>query len=107
MSKALGITETKKKSVRRVNGAAATNGKKRTPKRLEIGQYLVRDSEIYHGELTFKGTRVPVSVVLAYIAKGISIRQVPRHWPDVSPEAAQEAILLAREAMVEKYQVAA
>jgi uncharacterized protein (DUF433 family) len=106
MSKILGMAEAKKKSKRPVNGAAMS-GKKRTPKRLEIGQYLVRDPEIYHGELTFKGTRVPVSVVLAYIAEGISIRQVPRHWPDVSPQAAQEAILLAQEAMDEKYQVKA
>ena len=72
----------------------------RLKKRLEIGEYLVRDPEIYHGELTL---RVPVNVVLAYIAKGISVNEVPRHWPDVSPDAAREAILLAKQAMVEKY----
>jgi len=66
-------------------------------KRIEIGKYLVRDPEIYHGELTFKGTRVPVSVVLAYIAKGISVDEVPRHWPEVSPAAAREAIFLCKE----------
>jgi len=75
----------------------------RLKKRLEIGEYLVRDPEIYHGELTFRGTRVPVNVVLAYIAKGISVDEVPRHWPDVSPDAAREAILLAKQAIVEKY----
>jgi len=79
----------------------------RLKKRLEIGRYLVRDPEIYHGELTFKGTRVPVSVVLAYLAKGISVEEIPRHWPDVSPDAAREAIRLARQAMLEKYQKAA
>jgi len=75
----------------------------RLKKRVEIGRYLVRDPEIYHGELTFKGTRVPVSVVLAYIAKGISVDEVPRHWPDVSPDAAREALLLAKKAMLETY----
>jgi len=79
----------------------------RLKKRVEIGRYLVRDPEIYHGELTFKGTRVPVSVVLAYIAKGISVDEVTRHWPDVSPDAAREAILLAKQAVVEKYNKAA
>jgi len=76
-------------------------------KRVEIGRYLVRDPEIYHGELTFKGTRVPVNVVLAYIAKGISVDEVTRHWPDVSPDAAREAILLAKQAVMEKYNNAA
>jgi uncharacterized protein (DUF433 family) len=79
----------------------------RLKKRIEIGKYLVRDPEIYHGELTFKGTRVPVSVVLAYIAKGMSVNEIPRHWPEVSPEAAREAILLAKQAMLEKYKKAA
>jgi uncharacterized protein (DUF433 family) len=79
----------------------------RLKKRLEIGKYLVRDPEIYHGELTFKGTRVPVSVVLAYIAKGVSVNEVPHHWPEVSPDAVREAILLAKQAMLEKYKKAA
>jgi uncharacterized protein (DUF433 family) len=79
----------------------------RLKKRVEIGRYLVRDPEIYHGELTFKGTRVPVNVVLAYIAKGISVDEVTRHWPDVSPDAAREAILLAKQAVMEKYNNAA
>ena len=68
----------------------------RLKKRFEIGKHLVRDPEIYHGELTFKDTRVPVSVVLAYIAKGVSVDEVPRHWPQVSPDAVREAILLAK-----------
>jgi len=75
----------------------------RLKKRLEIGEYLVRDPEIYHGELTFKGTRVPVRVVLAYVAKGMSLARVRRNWPDVSREAAMEAVAFAREALVEKY----
>ncbi len=76
----------------------------RLKKRIEIGQHLVRDPEIYHGELTFRGTRVPVRVVLAYVAKGMSLTRVRRNWPDVSIEAVMEALVLAREALVEKYQ---
>jgi len=75
----------------------------RLKKRLEIGEYLVRDPEIYHGELTFKGTRVPVRVVLAYVAKGMSLSRIRRNWPDVSKEAVLEALVFAREALVEKY----
>jgi uncharacterized protein (DUF433 family) len=75
----------------------------RLKKRLEIGQHLVRDPEIYHGELTFKGTRVPVSVVLAYVAKGMRLSHVRRNWPEVSDEAVTEALTLAKEALVDKY----
>jgi uncharacterized protein (DUF433 family) len=75
----------------------------RLKKRVEIGRYLVRDPEIYHGELTFKGTRVPVSVVLAYAAKGMSPTQLRRNWPELSEEAILEALTLAKEALIEKH----
>ncbi len=75
----------------------------RLKKRLEIGEHLVRDPEIYHGELTFRGTRVPVSVVLAYAAKGMSVKRLRRNWPEVSEEAITEALSLAKEALIEKY----
>ncbi|MDZ7363911.1 MAG: DUF433 domain-containing protein [candidate division KSB1 bacterium] len=78
----------------------------RLKKRLEIGRHLVRDPEIYHGELTFKGTRVPVRVVLAYAANGMSLSRIRRNWPEVSEEAVMEALNLAKEALVEKHQQA-
>jgi len=76
----------------------------RLKKRLEIGEYLVRDPEIYHGELTFKGTRVPVRVVLAYVATGMSVTNLRRNWPEVSKEAILEALGLAKDAFIDKYQ---
>ncbi len=76
-------------------------------RRIEIGQYLVKDPEIYHGELTFRGTRVPVDVVLTYVAQGMPLSEVPENWPDVSQEAVQEAISFAQEALLEKYKKAA
>jgi hypothetical protein len=36
----------------------------RIRKRKELGQYIVADPEICHGQLTFKGTRILVSDVL-------------------------------------------
>jgi len=76
----------------------------RLKKRFAIGEYLVRDPEIYHGELTFKGTRVPVRVVLAYAATGMSLTNLRRNWPEVSKEAILEALGLAKDALVDKYQ---
>jgi uncharacterized protein (DUF433 family) len=42
----------------------------RTRERLELSQYIVSDSEICGGELTFRGTRMFVKDVLQMLAKG-------------------------------------
>ena len=81
--------------------------KKHNKQRTEIGKYLVRDPEIYHGELTFKGTRVPVDVVLTYVIKGMPLYDVPKNWPDVSVDAVVEALSFAKEALLEKCEMAA
>jgi uncharacterized protein (DUF433 family) len=69
----------------------------------EVGQYLVVDSRVCHGKLTFKGTRVPVSTVLVYLAKGRNVEEIVRDWPQLKREAVVEAIHLAAEALVERY----
>jgi uncharacterized protein (DUF433 family) len=71
----------------------------------DVGQHMVIDPEIMHGQLTFKGTRVPVSMVLAYLAKGKAIDDIVRNWPQVRREAVQEAIRLASESLHHRYQV--
>jgi uncharacterized protein (DUF433 family) len=70
---------------------------------IDIGKYLTIDPEIMHGALTFKGTRVPVSMVLEYIEDGLSIDDVETHWPQVSREAAREAVRLAAESLHLRY----
>jgi len=42
----------------------------RARKRKELGQYIVADPEICHGQLTFKGTRIMAKSVLEMLAKG-------------------------------------
>jgi uncharacterized protein (DUF433 family) len=34
---------------------------------VNLGQFLVIDSRVCHGRLTFRGTRVPVQTVLAFL----------------------------------------
>ena len=55
---------------------------------VDIGEHIVIAPEIVHGQMTFRGTRVPVDMVLAYVARGLSIDEVGKHWPQVSREAA-------------------
>ncbi|HFD39229.1 MAG TPA: DUF433 domain-containing protein [Anaerolineae bacterium] len=63
--------------------------------RVEIGQHLVIDPEICHGQMTFRGTRIPVDTVLTFLAKGYSLDQLLRSWPELTRPAVQEAITLA------------
>ena len=71
---------------------------------VDIGEYLTIDPEIMHGSLTFKGTRVPVSMVLEYIEDGLSIDEVEIRWPQVAREAVREAVRLATESLHLRYQ---
>jgi hypothetical protein len=41
----------------------------KTPKRKELGKYIVADPEICHGQLTFKGTRSRVKSILFYVSQ--------------------------------------
>ncbi len=72
---------------------------------VDVGRHMVIDPEVMHGRLTFKGTRVPVSTVMAFLAKGDAVDDIVRQWPQVSREAVQEAIRLASEALHHRYQV--
>jgi uncharacterized protein (DUF433 family) len=70
--------------------------------RVEIGIYLVVDPEICHGQLTFKGTRVPVDTVLTFLGMGDTIEQIQEDWPNISREAIAEALRLASLALQER-----
>ncbi|MBI3248192.1 MAG: DUF433 domain-containing protein [Deltaproteobacteria bacterium] len=75
----------------------------KAPKRRELGQYIVADPEICHGQLTFNGTRILVSDVLYLLAKGHDWDYVSYEFDGrLSHAAIAEAITLANEALVEK-----
>ena len=68
-----------------------------------VGQHLVVDPRVCHGDLTFRGTRVPVETILSHLAKGYSQAYLRKSWPEVSPEAIEEAVRLASEHLLEHY----
>ena len=75
----------------------------RARKRKELGQYIVADPEICHGQLTFKGTRIMVKSVLHYVAQGKDWDWISQAYlGKVSREAIAEAVSLASEALLEK-----
>src|SRR5882724_567588 len=73
---------------------------RRTAKRVELGQYVVADPEICHGQPTFKGTRIMVWQVLDDVADGRSWDFICNvRWGGRIPLAAvAEAVKLAEEA---------
>lgn len=75
----------------------------KTRKRKELGQYIVADPEICHGQLTFKGTRILVSDVLYLLTKGWEWDRISAAYDTpLSREAIVEAIELARESLIER-----
>ena len=76
-------------------------------KRIEIGEYLVIDPEVCHGQLTFKETRIPVETVLLFLATGCNIDWVLAEWPRLTRKAVEEAMRLATAALIERYKEAA
>jgi len=72
-------------------------------KRKEFGQYVVADSEICGGQLTFKGTRIFVQDVLSMLAKGYDWDRISAEFDNrLSHAAIAEAIALASAALSEK-----
>ncbi|MGH2354570.1 MAG: DUF433 domain-containing protein [Chloroflexota bacterium] len=64
------------------------------------GRYIVADSGICHGKLTFRGTRVLVATVLEQVARGRDWETIEREWGGkVSKAAIAEAVRLANEAL--------
>ena len=67
--------------------------------------YIIADPEVMHGAVCFKGTRVPVSVVLDNLAAGESAERILAQYPTLKAEHIPAAIAyaadLARERVVQ------
>ena len=69
--------------------------------RKALGRYIVIDSEICHGQPTFKGTRVFVSHVLEQVAEGMAWESISKQWRgSVTNAGIAEAIRLASKAFL-------
>jgi uncharacterized protein (DUF433 family) len=76
--------------------------------RLEIEMdwkpYITSDPKIMHGAVCFRGTRIPVSVVLDNLADGETPERILDQYPSLKPEHIPAAIAyaadLARERVV-------
>ena len=68
-----------------------------------IGDYLISDPEVCHGQVTFRGTRITVDAALAMLSQGYTIDQLLKGWPELTRAAIEEAIGLASRALQQQY----
>jgi len=57
--------------------------------------YIITDPTICHGRACIKGTRVMVSVILDNLAAGLSVEEILKSYPSLTPKAIQAAIAYA------------
>src|SRR5438128_2300490 len=70
-----------------------------------LGRYIVMDTEICHGELTFNGTRIFVKDVLDQVAEGMAWESIIEEWHgSISNAAIAEAIRLASKAFFAQHE---
>ena len=57
---------------------------------------------IMHGQACIRGTRIPVSVVLANLAEGLTPDDIIRSYPTLTPVAIQAALAYAADLAQER-----
>jgi uncharacterized protein (DUF433 family) len=72
--------------------------------RIDLGQHIVSDPAVCHGRVTFKGSRIFVSDVLADVEQGLSWDFIIRRWGagKLTKAAITEAVQLARNAWLDE-----
>lgn len=60
-------------------------------------QFVVSDPGILRGKPRLKGTRIPVSLVLGYLAAGKTFEEITAEFPDLTREQIAACLDYARE----------
>ncbi|NTU47073.1 DUF433 domain-containing protein [Candidatus Roizmanbacteria bacterium] len=63
----------------------------------KIDEIISKDSDVLGGKAVFKGTRVPVTLVLKYISNGLSISQIKQAFPTVKTNHISKLITILSE----------
>jgi uncharacterized protein (DUF433 family) len=65
-------------------------------------EHITVDPTVCHGKACVKGTRIPVAVVLANLAEGMTHEEILKDYPALSSEAILAAIAFAAELAQER-----
>ena len=60
-------------------------------------EYITVDPNVCHGKACIRDTRIMVSVVLDNLAAGLTVDEILKSYPSLTPEAIQAAIAYAAE----------
>ena len=58
---------------------------------------IASDPSVCHGKVCIKGTRIMVSVVLDNLAVGLTIEEILKSYPSLTPEDVRAAVAYAAE----------
>ncbi len=64
---------------------------------VEWKRYIVSEPEILRGKPRLKGTRIPVGMVLGYLAAGKTAEEIIAEFPDLTREQIAACLDYARE----------
>lgn len=59
--------------------------------------YIVSTADVLRGKPRIKGTRIPVSLVLGYLAAGNSTQEIKKEFPDLTEEQIAACLDYARD----------
>ncbi len=62
---------------------------------MELRDLVVSNPDILGGVPCFRGTRVPVATLFDNLADGISLDEIPAHWPTLNREDVVAVLALA------------
>jgi uncharacterized protein (DUF433 family) len=64
---------------------------------LDWRRYIVSTPDVLRGKPRIDGTRIPVALVLGYLAAGAGIDRICEEFPDLRPEHVSACLNYARE----------
>jgi uncharacterized protein (DUF433 family) len=59
--------------------------------------YIVSSPDVIRGKPRIKGTRIPVSLILGYLAAGDSVDKIIQEYPDLNKEQIAACLNYARD----------
>ena len=65
--------------------------------RIEINPYIVADTNICHGQPTFKNTRIMVSIVLEMLQDSATIKEILDAYPSLTKDHIKASLQFAAE----------
>ncbi|GAH85643.1 unnamed protein product [marine sediment metagenome] len=72
---------------------------------VEWRDYIINTPDVLRGKPRIKGTRIPVSLVLGYLAAGNTVEKIIEEFPDLTKEQIAACLDYARE--LSEFEIAA